>query len=61
MKPNHLLTPHTRINSKWMKDLNVRPNTKKIVEENMGSKIWDFVRSNILLGISPQAMETKAQ
>ena len=59
MKLGHLLTPHARINSKWIKDLNVRPKTIKILEENIGSKISDNVHINILSDISPQARETK--
>ena len=58
MKVDHLLTPHTRINSKWIKDLNVRPTTIKIVEENIGSKIAYIACSNILSDMSPQARET---
>ena len=53
------LTPHTRINSKWIKDLNVRRETKKVIEKNMGSKMSDIAHSTILSDVSPQATETK--
>ena len=59
MKLDHLLIPHTRINSKWVKDLNIKPEAIKIIEGNLGSKISDIAHSNILLGISAQARETK--
>ena len=59
MKLDHLLSPHTRINSKWIKDLNIRLQTIKILEETIGSKISDSAHSNILSDISPQARETK--
>ena len=52
-------TPHTRINSKWINDLNVRHEIIKIVEENIGSKILEIACGNFLLDISPQAREIK--
>ena len=45
--------------SKWIKDLHVRPQTIKILEENIGNKILDIAYSNILLDVSPQAGEIK--
>ena len=59
MKLDHLLISHTRINSKWIKHLNVRPQTIKIIEENIGSNVSDIAHSNILSDISLQARETK--
>ena len=59
MKLDHILTHHRRINSKWIKDLNIRPEIIKILEENIGSIISDIACRNFLLDISPQARETK--
>ena len=61
MKLEHSLTPCTKINSKWIKDLNVRPQTIKLLEENIGRTLFDINHSNILLDPSSRAKEIKAK
>ena len=59
IKLDHLIAPHTRINSKWIKGLNVRLKTIKILEENIGSKISNISYRDIFSDIYPWARETK--
>ena len=61
MKLNHFLTPYTKINSKWIKDLNVRPKTINILEKNVGNNLFSIGYSNFFLDMSLKARETKAK
>ena len=61
LKLEHFLTPYTKINSKWFKDLNVRPETIKLLEENLGKTLSDINHSRILFDSPPRVMEIKAK
>ena len=61
MNLDHFLTPYTKINSKWMKDFNVRQEAIKILEEKAGKNLFDLGHSNFLLNTSSKARIKKAK
>jgi len=61
MKLEHFLTPYTKINSTWIKDLNVRPETIKLLEENIGKTLSNINHSRILYDPRPRILEIKAK
>ena len=61
MKLEHFLTTYTKINSNWIKDLNIRPETIKLLEENIGKTLSYINHSRILYDPHPRILETKAK
>ena len=61
MKLEHFLTPYTKINSKWIKDLNIRPEAIKLLEENIGKTLSDINHSRILYDPPSRILEIKAK
>ena len=61
MKLEHSLTPYTKINSKWIRDRNVRPVTVKFLEENIGRTLYDINHSKILFEPPPREMEIETK
>ena len=61
MKLEHFLTPYTKINSKWIKDLNVRPDNIKLLWENIGRTLCDINHSKIFFDPPPRVMEIKSE
>ena len=61
MKLHHYLMPYTKINSKWIKDLNVRPEIVKLLKENIGRTLNDINQSKILYDSPPRVMEIKTK
>ena len=59
MKLEHFLTPFTKINSKWIKDLSIRPETIKLLEENIDKTLSDINHSRILYDSPPRILEIK--
>ena len=61
MKLEHSVTPYTKINSKWIKDLNVRPDTINLFEENIGRTLVDINHSKTLFDPPPRVMDIKTK
>ena len=61
MKLEYTLSPYTKINSKLLKDLNIRQDTIKLLEENIGKTFCDINHTNVFLGQAPRAIEIKAK
>ena len=61
MKLEHFLTPYTKINSKWIKDLNIGLNAVKLLEENIGRTLFDINYSKIFFDRPPRVMRMKAK
>ena len=61
MKLEHSLTPYTKINSKWIKDLHIRLHTIKLLEENIGRTPFDINRSKIFFDPPPRVMKMKTK
>ena len=59
MNLEHSLTPYTKINSKWIRDLNVKLDTIKLLEENIGRTLFDINHSKIIFDSSPRVMKIK--
>ena len=61
MKLEHFLTPYTKINSKWIKDRNIRPETIKLLAENIGKTLSNIKHSRLLYDPPPRILEIKAK
>ena len=61
MKLEHFLIPYTKINSKWIKDLNIRPETIKLLEENIGKTLSNIHHNRILYDPPPRRLEIKTK